>query len=365
MKVITPDFYKEFHCVAGACTDSCCRQGWQIAVDDEHLALYRAMDGQLSERVRNALTTVDGETVLRMDGGVCPLLDEDGLCVLAREKGEESLCHLCHTHPRFIEGYGGTTEIHLSLQCPEAARLTLTGEKPITYETAFMEDEVTPCDIDPDEYMALLQMRKYCICLMQQRRIGINDRIALLLQFAKWAQRLLDEKKYALCKSLCRKFREQTFLSRQLAALKRLRLQGTNFLPEVELFRSLTHLTEEFPAMLHEAVFTARSSEAFDKARAVQMERLIVTYLAHYVPKAVCDGRVDSKIRLAVLFALTVRRLCVCTKRESVSDMAHYAGLLAKEIEHAEENMAAVYAALENPGWHFQLAAQLDLRKGD
>lgn len=365
MKVMTPDFYKAFHCIAGACTDSCCRQGWQIAVDEAHLAMYKAMEGELGERVRNALTTTDGDTVFRMDGGVCRLLDEDGLCALAKAHGEESLCHLCHTHPRFIEGYGGTTEIHLSLQCPEAARLTLERNDPITYETAFTEDEVTLCDIDPDEYMALLQMRKYCICLMQQRRIAIGDRIALLLQFAKWAQGLLDGKKYELCKPLCRKFREGIFLRRQLAALKRLRLRGTNFLPEVALFRSLMHLTEEFPALLHEAVFTAGSSEAFDKTRAVQMEHLIVTYLAHYIPKAVNDGRVDSKIRLAVLLALTVRRLCVCTKQETVSDMAHYAGLLAKEVEHSEENMAAIYDALKNPGWHEHLSAQLDLRKGE
>jgi len=366
MKVITPDFYKEFHCIAGACTDSCCKQGWQIAVDEEHLDLYRSLEGELGQRVRNALEVdAEGDTILKMDGGICRLLDGDGLCALARVHGEESLCHLCHTHPRFIEGYSGTTELHLSLQCPEAARLTLEREAPITYEEKMTDAPVTLCNIDPDEYIALMEFRKYCLNLMQERRIAIGDRFALLLQFARWAQNLLDEKKYELCKPMCHLFRQRVFCNRQINALKRLRLKGTGFFPEIDLYRSLEHLTEEFPAALHEAIFTARSSEAFDNARAVQLEHLAVTYLAHYIPKAVNDGRVDTKIRLAVLLALTVRRLCVCIKKEAVSDMAHFAGLLAKEIEHSEENMAAVYAALENTGWHEHLAAQLDLRKGE
>lgn len=363
MKIVTPDYYEDFRCLAGACPDSCCRQGWQIAVDEEHAARYRTMAGELGARVRAALKEEDGETVLQMDDGTCRLLDADGLCALARVHGEDSLCHLCHTHPRFIEGYGGTTEIHVSLQCPEAARLALEREAPITYKTSFTEEEPTLCDIDPEEYTALLQMRDFCLQLVQQRRIDINDRLCLLLQFARWAQRILDEKKYTLCKPLCEKFRQGAFRDRQLAALKRLRLKGTSFFPEVALYRGLEHLTEEFPAVLHEAVFTARSAADYDTNRAVQTEHLLVTYLAHYILKAVNDGRVDTKIRLAVLLALTVRRLCVCTKKETTADIAHYAGLLAKELEHSEENMAAVYAALENIGWHEHLAAQADVRK--
>ena len=365
MKVITPDFYNAFHCIAGACTDSCCRQGWQIAVDDAHLEWYSKLTGELGQRIRAGLETIDGDTVFRMEGGTCRLLDADGLCAIAKVHGEASLCHLCHTHPRFIEGYGGTKEIHLSLQCPEAARLTLDREAPISLVETFCDDEVVPCEIDPDEYMALMEFRKCCISLLQQRRIHINDRFVLLLQFARWAQNLLDDGKYTLSKALCQKFRNHIFLQRQLASMGRLRQKGTSFLPEITLLRSLEHLTEEFPALLHKAVFTARSSASFDTARSVQMEHLAVSYLAHYIPKAVNDGRIDTKIRLAVLLCLTVRRICVCEKKESVLDVSHFAGLLAKEIEHSDENMAALYAALECPGWHEQLAAQLDPRKGE
>ena len=364
MKIIQPDFYKDFHCIGGACTDSCCRQGWQIAVDEEHLALYETLEGELGQRVRSTLTVdQDGDTLLKMEGGTCLLLDADGLCALARVHGEESLCHLCHTHPRFLEGYGGTREIHLSLQCPEAARLTLQREAPITYEAVFTDDEVIPCSIDPDEYMALMELRKFCLQLVQQRSIPILDRIALLLQFSRFAQGILDREEYELCKPLCNLFRRKTFRNRQLRALNRLRLKGTSFLPEVTLLRKLEHLTEEFPQLLHEAVFTAKESREFDKACAIPMEHLLVTYLAHYIPKTVNDGRVDTKLRLAALLCLTVRRFCVCTGKASPEDMGHFAGLLAKEIEHSDENMQTLYAALEAPGWHEQLAAQLDLEK--
>lgn len=107
MKIITADFYKDFRCLAGACPDSCCRQGWQIVLDEEHRAMYESLGGQLGEQVRSALRYEEGECSLKMRDGVCVLLQEDGLCPLAKELGEEALCHICHTHPRFIEEYGG------------------------------------------------------------------------------------------------------------------------------------------------------------------------------------------------------------------------------------------------------------------
>ena len=33
----TPDFYRDFHCIADRCSDSCCI-GWEIDIDPDTLA---------------------------------------------------------------------------------------------------------------------------------------------------------------------------------------------------------------------------------------------------------------------------------------------------------------------------------------
>ena len=66
MLVLYPDFYKDFHCLAGACPDSCCRQGWQIPVDAAHQKLYSDLPGELGKAARAALVTENGEVSLRM-----------------------------------------------------------------------------------------------------------------------------------------------------------------------------------------------------------------------------------------------------------------------------------------------------------
>jgi hypothetical protein len=85
-------------------------------------------------------------------------------------------------------------------------------------------------------------------------------------------------------------------------------------------------------------------------------------WLSHYIPKAVCDGRVDTKIRFAVMMTMAVRRLCICHGEENVAFAEKMAGFLAKEVEHSTENMEQVYRTLSLPRWHEHLTAGLPLK---
>ena len=346
MKVITANVYQDFHCLAGNCPDSCCRQGWEIVIDEEHLALYKSLPGVLGQRVRSAL---EGHT-FRMRDGVCTLLDEDGLCPLVKNLGEEGLCHICHTHPRFIEDYGGVREYHLSLSCPEVQRLVQEQKTPVSLKTATTHEEITSyTDIDPDEYLALMNIRDFSMKLCQQDNLPLPDRMSLLLFFAKRAQGLFGAGKHALCKPLAEQFSYAPGTRRYLSMARRYRLQKSSYFPERDLLLSLEHLTEEFPALVENTGFTCRNAEAFDKEHAPLLTKLLALWLAHYIPKAVCDGRVDSKIRFAVFLTLAVRRLCICNKESSPAQMA---GLLAKEVEHSPENLAFCFKTLAESRWH-------------
>ena len=149
MITTVPDYFNDFHCLAGSCPDTCCGQ-WEIVVDEAAEARYRAVPGELGQRIRAALTSMDGETCMALQGGRCPLLTPAGLCPIVTELGEDFLSETCHTHPRFTEVYGGLRETMLSVSCPEAARLLLTREAPLTFVTTRDDTPPEPTDLDAD-----------------------------------------------------------------------------------------------------------------------------------------------------------------------------------------------------------------------
>ena len=79
MKHTQFDYVNQFHCLAGRCPDTCCKD-WQIILDEDAMARYRAMPGALGEQVRAAMLTQNSETRFREQDGKCVLLREDGLC---------------------------------------------------------------------------------------------------------------------------------------------------------------------------------------------------------------------------------------------------------------------------------------------
>ena len=51
MQYTAPHYYKKFHCIAGACPDTCCA-GWQIQIDPASLKKYRKAKGTLGNRLK-------------------------------------------------------------------------------------------------------------------------------------------------------------------------------------------------------------------------------------------------------------------------------------------------------------------------
>ena len=123
-KVVTPDFYQAFTCLAGSCPDTCCK-GWDIVVDDETLDFYDSLNDENIKK--NLAVDEDGDTVLRFVGGVCPFLTGGGLCDIQSNFGGDKLCAVCRTFPRITQDYTEFEERLLTLACPQAARLMITS----------------------------------------------------------------------------------------------------------------------------------------------------------------------------------------------------------------------------------------------
>ena len=99
-----PTIYHTFQCKADRCENTCC-QLWTIDIDESTAERYHTMTGPLGESLRQAITVDDegSHFVFSKAQPICPLLNENGLCKVVLELGEEGLCDTCHMHPRFYK----------------------------------------------------------------------------------------------------------------------------------------------------------------------------------------------------------------------------------------------------------------------
>lgn len=335
MKHAQFDYVNQFHCLAGDCPDTCCKD-WQIILDEDALARYRAMPGPLGEQVRAALVTENGETRFREEGGRCVLLRDNGLCPIQAAYGAEALCRTCYTHPRFTEEYGQTAELTLSLSCPEAARLLLTHEAPLRIETQDDGGPVVPNELDPELYPALLAARQAFFRLAQDRSRPIEDRLALILLLARRTQRLLDEGREELVPVLARRFGGRGYQDRSLVRLARLRSRAGRFFPCWMVLNNMEHLTKRFESMLDAAMRQDAPPAAFRAELAVPYENLLVYFLFRYALKAVNDRQLLPRVAACVFHLLCLRELL--DDAGSKTALCAAASLYSKEVEHSEEN---------------------------
>ena len=191
-KDLRPTYYDDFHCLAGDCRLSCCKGSWSISFNKkDYLSLKRQSGSQeLNARLENGVRRVRkgpkaemyyGE--FDMDSGVCPLLGEDSLCMLQKEKGHAALPRVCRVYPR-TESYmpSGYLERSLSPSCEGV--LALLWELP--EGIGFCSDplpkaqckELTPIKGDLPLWFSVV--REWCVDLLQNRRFTLAQRIFLM-----------------------------------------------------------------------------------------------------------------------------------------------------------------------------------------
>ena len=114
MNIYKPSYFNDFRCIAGDCPDSCCKE-WAVQVDETSARYYRSLTGPLGDRLREVLCEEDGETVMTITDGRCPMWRTDGLCRIQAELGEAALCKTCREFPRLTHDYGDFVEMGMNL----------------------------------------------------------------------------------------------------------------------------------------------------------------------------------------------------------------------------------------------------------
>ena len=180
LHVIMPDYMTGFQCIAGKCRHSCCI-GWEIDIDEEALRRYMSVSGPLGEKLR-AKISADGTDdaphfLLEGEDERCPFLNEQNLCELILNLGEDSLCQICRDHPRFRNYIGDREEIGLGLCCEEAARLILRQTHPLrlTGDPADFSGW-TPEEVD------LYQFRSRIFAHLENTSRSLSERLTSIFQ---------------------------------------------------------------------------------------------------------------------------------------------------------------------------------------
>ena len=148
-----PTIYHTFQCKADRCENTCC-QLWTIDIDEVTAERYHTMTSPLGESLRQAITVDDegSHFVFSKKQPMCPLLNEQGLCKVVLELGEEGLCDTCHMHPRFYKYIEDLELCGVGLSCE--ASVELLAEDTQSDQVIFtIEDD--DGEFSPDECLTI------------------------------------------------------------------------------------------------------------------------------------------------------------------------------------------------------------------
>ena len=387
MKVMTPHYYKDFRCIAGACTDTCCA-GWDVDVDKNSYKYYKTVKGAFGKRLKSVMVpSQDGECTFTLkEGGRCPFLNDDNLCDLYIELGEDKLCETCAEFPRFINDYGNIREIGIAPSCKTAGELMFSYKDELTFDTV-EDNSLTPepNDIDAYTYMQLRQARIVAFGIISDRDISIFERLMLYLNYAKRIQKHLDAERDELIAGVAKRFCGPDYREKLLDKLKSRvavlpdKLQDGDTVkstPEMRksygnrLIKGLRHFFDDFKGMevinsdwnIHvarvrqfldgladdsELAAVMKDYHAGSEAFANEYEQLTMYYVYRYMLDAVNDYDVLLKAKNAVIGILAVDIMAAANRAAGQQsdfrkpdftmrvDIAH---LYSRQFEHSYYN---------------------------
>ncbi len=319
MKIIKPSYFDTFRCIAGQCPDSCCKE-WDVLVDEDKAAFYRALPGQLGDRLRQVLKDEDGEVYMIIENRRCPMWRDDGLCRIQAELGEQALCKTCREFPRLSHDYGDFIEYGLELSCPEAARIILSTPSPVfvTQEVPGGEEP----EYDASDMEILLRTRETARRILADPRHNTGEALSLLLLCAYRAQMELNGMEVSAAEN------EDSMLEHA-----RNYARGGDFGEILNFFKNLEILTPEWTARL-----TSPSPAPWDD----RYRTLARYFVDRYWLQAVSDLDLVGRAKLAVISCILIKELG--------GDFTQTAQIYSKEIENSIENVEAILdAAYEAP----------------
>ena len=315
-----PAYCREFKCIADKCSDSCCI-GWEIDIDEKTADFYKNAGGKLGEKLRASIRNENGCSFI-LENERCPFLDENNLCEIILNMGEDKLSQICTDHPRYYEWFYNVKEGGIGMCCEEAARIILEKGDEEGYWDREISDE--SCDEYDDElYDCLYEVREKLFSYLRNGNISVASAVSGILAFAEELQDKLDNGDYTVSE-----IENNSVIigkpdcNAMLDILGSLEPIDEKWKPYVEALK-----TKSYNGLLSE-------NEKY-------LKNVLVYFLWRYFMKGVFDGEILSKVKLAVI-SVAMLSVMFGEERDEKKKII-LAKNYSKEIEYSEENLEKIY----------------------
>lgn len=307
MKLVTPSFYKDFKCIAGDCPDSCC-QGWEVDADEDSLAYYKTLTGDIKKRIDGVLDKDEfGNTIFRLaERKRCPFLNDENLCDMHIAIGGEHTPFTCRTFPRFINDFGSTREMGISFSCPVASDMMWNLKEDFSFVSEINSLPPSLNDIDAELYFKLFKNREKAYQIILDKSKPLNERIKELLLFGSAIQDEIDSYE-----------------------------ENNECTDIIEIFKNPEVINNEWVEKVNNAHFDK------EVINSKPCESIAMYFLFRYFMQAVYDKDVLSKIKMSAIGVL------IPAFFGNDSWTIH---LWSKETEHSDVNMERYKHNLKNNG---------------
>lgn len=384
MNYRTVSYYPEFHCIGGKCEDSCC-ENWEIDLDDASLKRYMKQKGAFGKRLKESTRVREKQFIL--NGTRCPFLNDENLCDIFIEMGEDCLCQTCTNFPRHIEEFEDLKEVSLTMSCPEASRIMLSKKEKMEFVCRKGIDEeygLKPVaekgfsllwkrphtnKLDHDLFALLYDARNLIFQILQDRTVETKYRAAAVLLYVQEIQNYINEETYDMIAektdALHRAHQKGDLFSGKAFASDCNHMEPKkqqDFLKQVlNMFEGLETIKEEWKEILSDGMKMLQDCEniagllhAFDayyKDKEYEFEHILVYYIFNYFLGAAYDKDALTKVKFAVVSYLVIKVLdtALWVKHNEVfeyEDQVLVAHAYSKEVEHSYNNFESLMLVL-------------------
>lgn len=157
--VFAPDYFSRFRCKCGDCRSVCCH-GWRITLS--RAEYFRLLGLNCSPDLRRIMDTAfylsenpteeEYAYISSSADGNCHMLDEDGLCMIHRECGEDYQPAVCRMYPRAVHA-GEPTAAVCSGSCERVIEMLMEEPYPLPFTVTELQTESTPPPgADPESF---------------------------------------------------------------------------------------------------------------------------------------------------------------------------------------------------------------------
>lgn len=219
VKVLMPDYYKEFKCTGSNCESNCCKY-WEISIEKDIYIKYQDIQDEDFKKKFNNITLLNEEkksdrnyALMGFDNHNCTFLDKDGLCYIHKKYGETLLSDICKKYPRVFKKFDKLYQTSILNSCPEVLKLLMKNKR-IKFEKKNIKGEELYHDITLIKVSSsknnIIFIKEKFIEILQMDNLEIEKKLIILLKVAKEIDKVILAEEYINIEEVFHKFHNNT-----------------------------------------------------------------------------------------------------------------------------------------------------------